>query len=88
MRAVVVGAGVAGLTAGLALREAGVEVVVLERAGEPKLVGTGLHLWTNALLALRRVGAEDAVRAAGIELERSVFMTSKGRVLSTGRSVR
>lgn len=81
MRAVVVGAGVAGLTAGLALREAGVEVVVLERAGEPKLVGTGLHLWTNALLALRRVGAEDAVRAAGVDLERSVFMTSKGRVL-------
>lgn len=79
---ILVGAGVAGLTAGVALRQAGIDAVALERSREPKLIGSGLYMWSNAFLALRRVGAEDAVRANAVEIERNVFMTAKGRVLA------
>lgn len=65
MRVVVVGGGIAGLAAALALIRAGHEVTVLERDAEPREVGAGISLWSNALLALGELGLADPVRAAG-----------------------
>jgi glycine/D-amino acid oxidase-like deaminating enzyme len=44
MKAMIVGAGIGGLTAAIALRRAGVETTVFERAGELREVGAGLLL--------------------------------------------
>lgn len=44
MRAMIVGAGIGGLTAAIALREAGIGVTVYERAGEIEEVGAGILL--------------------------------------------
>ena len=65
-RAIVVGAGIGGLAAAVALRLAGFEVRVLERAPELTEVGAGLSLWPNALRALDAIGLGDEVRAAGV----------------------
>jgi 2-polyprenyl-6-methoxyphenol hydroxylase-like FAD-dependent oxidoreductase len=62
MRAVVVGAGIAGLASALALTRTGWEVEILERAPELTEVGAGLSLWPNALRALDALGVGDAVR--------------------------
>ncbi|SDK19615.1 FAD-dependent monooxygenase [Nonomuraea jiangxiensis] len=51
-RAVVIGAGVGGLTAGVALLRAGWDVTVLERAPKIDPVGSGLAIAANALQAL------------------------------------
>ena len=51
-RAIIIGGGIGGLTAGIALQRVGFDVVVLERAKELQEVGSGLPLWTNALRAL------------------------------------
>jgi 2-polyprenyl-6-methoxyphenol hydroxylase-like FAD-dependent oxidoreductase len=45
MRAMVVGGGIGGLTAAVALRRAGVEAVVFEKAGELREIGAGISLW-------------------------------------------
>jgi 2-polyprenyl-6-methoxyphenol hydroxylase-like FAD-dependent oxidoreductase len=47
-RIVVAGAGIGGLTAAIALRRAGFEVTVFERAAELGEIGAGLLLAANA----------------------------------------
>jgi 2-polyprenyl-6-methoxyphenol hydroxylase-like FAD-dependent oxidoreductase len=60
--AVVVGAGIGGLTAAVALRRQGWHVTVLERAPALEPVGAGLGLGPNALHALDAIGLGDDVR--------------------------
>jgi 2-polyprenyl-6-methoxyphenol hydroxylase-like FAD-dependent oxidoreductase len=66
LRVGIVGAGVGGLTAATALRRAGAEPTVLERAPALREVQAGgsVHLWPNALRALKHAGLYDAVRAS------------------------
>jgi 2-polyprenyl-6-methoxyphenol hydroxylase-like FAD-dependent oxidoreductase len=61
-RAVVVGAGIGGLTAAVALQRRGWDVTVAERAPALEPVGAGLGLGPNALHALDAIGLGDEVR--------------------------
>ncbi|GGO27884.1 FAD-dependent oxidoreductase [Micromonospora parathelypteridis] len=63
--AVVVGAGIGGLSAALALHRRGWRVTVLERAAQPREVGAGLTLMANALRGLDALGLGPAVRRGG-----------------------
>ncbi|MFG6195399.1 FAD-dependent monooxygenase [Nonomuraea sp. JJY05] len=66
--AVVVGGGIGGLAAAVALHRIGWQVTVLERAGEFGEIGAGLALWPNATRALAALGLAEQVRAiAGVE---------------------
>lgn len=65
MKALIVGAGIGGLTTAIALRQAGIDVVVLERAAELKEAGAGLLLGANAIKVLDRLGLGDEVREIG-----------------------
>ncbi|MFK0258542.1 FAD-dependent monooxygenase [Streptomyces sp. NPDC090445] len=64
-RAVVVGAGIGGLTAAHALHRRGWHVTVCERAPELPATGAGIGLAPNALRALGAIGVADAARAVG-----------------------
>jgi 2-polyprenyl-6-methoxyphenol hydroxylase-like FAD-dependent oxidoreductase len=79
---IVVGAGIAGLSAAIALRTRGNEAVVLERAPRVDPVGAGITLFANAMRALDRLGVRDAVAARGAAATRSAILTSDGRELS------
>lgn len=57
----VVGGGIGGLAAAIALDGAGRRPVVLERAHDVAPVGAGLSLWPNAVRALSRLGLAEAV---------------------------
>ncbi|HUR06041.1 MAG TPA: FAD-dependent monooxygenase, partial [Nonomuraea sp.] len=61
-RAVVIGGGIGGLTAGIALRRKGWDVIVLERAPKLEPVGSGVAVAANALKALDVIGLGDCVR--------------------------
>ncbi|HYN92917.1 MAG TPA: FAD-dependent oxidoreductase [Pilimelia sp.] len=61
--AVVIGAGVGGLTAAVALQRRGWNVTLYERAGALEAVGAGIAVAPNALRALDTIGVGDEVRA-------------------------
>ncbi|MFE0650961.1 FAD-dependent monooxygenase [Streptomyces sp. NPDC059534] len=63
-RVVVVGAGIGGLTAGVALHRRGWDVTVCEQAAEPPVTGAGIGLAPNALRALLAVDV-DVTRVTG-----------------------
>jgi 2-polyprenyl-6-methoxyphenol hydroxylase-like FAD-dependent oxidoreductase len=63
MRTVVVGGGLGGLAAALALHRAGHEVAVLERQPEVSEVGAGIGLPPNGVLALNALGLGGQIRA-------------------------
>ncbi|MEV7010484.1 FAD-dependent oxidoreductase [Streptosporangium sp. NPDC051022] len=61
-RAVVIGAGIGGLTAAVALQRRGWDVTVCERAPSLEPVGSGLAVAANALKALDTLGIGDEIR--------------------------
>jgi len=56
----IIGAGIAGLAAGIALRRYGAEVAVLEQAPAVREVGAGLQISPNGTRVLRALGLEPA----------------------------
>ncbi|MFC4611088.1 FAD-dependent monooxygenase [Streptomyces maoxianensis] len=61
-RAVVIGSGIGGLTAAVALHQSGWQVTVLERAESLEPVGAGIGLAPNAQRALDVIGLGDDIR--------------------------
>ena len=81
MRILIVGGGIGGLCAALALRREGFEPEVFEQAPALLEVGAAIAVWPNAMRVLRRLGLGDAVRAKGGLLEKARWMESNGGLL-------
>ncbi|PPK71459.1 FAD-dependent monooxygenase [Actinokineospora auranticolor] len=79
MKAIVVGAGVGGLTAALALRARGIEVEVLESAPGERTSGGGLGVACNASKVLRALGVDLAASGVGRVCERFSLRTPSGK---------
>lgn len=70
---VVVGGGIGGVSAAVALAKRGMEVTVLERAPEIKEIGAGLQLGPNAGRVLQDLGVMDAVLRTAVLPHRFVL---------------
>ncbi|MFI1972404.1 FAD-dependent monooxygenase [Streptomyces cinnamoneus] len=81
-RAVVVGAGIGGLTAAVALHRRGWRTVVLERAASLEPVGAGISLAPNSQRALDVIGLGDEVRALAAWQGDGGLRSPSGRWLS------
>ena len=83
LKIAIVGAGIGGLTAALALRARGLNVTVFEQADSPREVGAGISIHPNAVRLLRRIGLHDwleniSTKSAGLSL-----WTSRGEPVPT-----
>lgn len=79
--ALIVGAGIGGLSAGLALRQAGWNIRIFERASSPRELGFGVALAPNAITALRKLGVADVVLERSFEPRRGELRRLDGTVL-------
>ncbi len=69
--ALIVGAGIGGLSAGIALRQAGWNIRIFERAASPRELGFGVGLAPNAIAALAELGVADVVLSRAFASERA-----------------
>jgi 2-polyprenyl-6-methoxyphenol hydroxylase-like FAD-dependent oxidoreductase len=82
VQAAVVGAGIGGLAAAIALERAGVEPTVLERAPQLREAGFGLVLSANAVTALQSLGLREVVAAQAAPVTRAEIRNPHGELLS------
>jgi salicylate hydroxylase len=69
MRIAVAGAGIAGLTAAIALAERGFDVELYERAADLEEIGAGIQLSPNAMAVLERLGLASEIAPSLIKPE-------------------
>ena len=82
MKIAIIGGGIGGLTAALALRQVGFESTVFEQAPQLREVGAAIAVWPNALRILQRLGIGEAVlEKAGI-IEAITWLKSDGTLLN------
>jgi 2-polyprenyl-6-methoxyphenol hydroxylase-like FAD-dependent oxidoreductase len=77
-RAIIIGAGIAGLSSAIALRKAGWRVEVFEQAQALEPMGAALGIWPNAVAALDWLGCADGLREKAAPLNALVLATSGG----------
>jgi len=81
-KVLIIGAGIGGLTAAIALRQAGFQVEVFERASELKEIGAGIGLSANATRVLGHLGLLLQLLDRGTAIKSVVSYTARGRLLS------
>jgi 2-polyprenyl-6-methoxyphenol hydroxylase-like FAD-dependent oxidoreductase len=68
MKAIIIGAGIGGLTTAIALQQAGIDFEIFEAAPELKPVGAGIVMASNAMQVFQRLGVEKKIMMAGLEI--------------------
>lgn len=81
LKVLVIGGGIGGLSAGIALKQAGFEVELFERAPAIREVGAGISIWPNAVHVLDELGVGARIRALGVSVGDGEVSTSQGRTL-------
>lgn len=77
----IIGGGIGGLTAAIALRAEGYEVAVYERAPELREVGAAISVMANATRVLKRYGLLDQLLAHGEPLAAGIIQPNDGKPL-------
>jgi 2-polyprenyl-6-methoxyphenol hydroxylase-like FAD-dependent oxidoreductase len=85
-KAIIIGGGIGGLTAAIALQRVGIDVTVLERAEELREVGSGLPLFINALRALQKLDLAEELESIGKSVSSGTISTWKGDILADLRT--
>ena len=78
---IVVGGGIGGLTAAIALQRDGHRVRVYERADELRPAGAGISLWSNGVKVLDALGLGAEIAAVGGRMERMGYRDHHGKPL-------
>ncbi len=86
LRVVVAGGGLVGLTAGIALKRMGAEVMVCEQAPEIRAAGASIGLWKNALDVFEDLGIGEEMRRIGTPIETWFYDAAGKRFRAEGYS--
>ena len=86
-RIIIAGGGIGGLAAGVALRQKGFDVLVIEQAEELREIGAGLSVWPNATRVLNHLGLlGEALRRSEV-LRRLQMRTWRGEIVSEIKTI-
>ncbi len=82
LKVVIIGAGIGGLTTGIAMRQAGYQVEIYDRAHELRPAGAGISLWSNGVKVLNRLGLGEKLAAIGGEMNAMEYRSHSDESLS------
>lgn len=82
-QAIVIGAGIGGLTVAIALQREGWRVQVFESATSLRTTGTGLSVMANAMAALHSIDAHRPVKQAGQTIRQFFFKKHNGATITS-----
>jgi FAD-dependent urate hydroxylase len=82
LKVIIVGAGMGGLTAAIALRQAGYVVEVFDRVPALMPAGAGVSLWSNGVKVLDRLGLGADIARVGGRMQRICYRSQHGDVLT------
>lgn len=82
LKVVIIGAGIGGLTAGIALQQAGYEVEIYDRVRELRPVGAGISLWSNGVKVLNALGLGQQMAAIGGRMDKMQYRSKTGDLLN------
>ncbi|MEH6524935.1 MAG: flavin-dependent oxidoreductase [Sneathiella sp.] len=78
---IIVGGGLVGLTAALALHQEGIAVQVFESVEEIKPLGVGINLLPHSVLNLAKLGLLDDLRKVAIETSSLAYYSADGKTI-------
>src|SRR5436190_5643370 len=81
-KAIIIGGGIGGVTAAVALQRAGIDVTVFERADVLREVGSGLPLWPGALRGIKKLELTSVLEALGPSIAQGSITTWRGELLA------
>lgn len=82
LKVVIIGVGMGGLTAGIALRQAGYQVEMYDRVHELRPAGAGISLWSNGVKVLNHLGLGQKIAQIGGRMDRVAYHRHTGEVLT------
>lgn len=82
LKVVIIGAGIGGLTTGIAMRRAGYQVTIYDRAQELRPAGAGISLWSNGVKVLNYLGLGAQLAAIGGEMNAMEYRSHTDKSLS------
>ncbi len=74
MKITIIGAGMAGLTTGIALKKFGHEVKIYEQAEQISPVGAAISLWSNGVKCLNYLGLTEQVSKLGGQMDNLAYV--------------
>jgi 5-methylphenazine-1-carboxylate 1-monooxygenase len=81
MKVIVVGGGIAGLTLGLSLQQAGIEVRIYEAISDLAPLGVGINLQPAAVRELTELGLGTPLERAAVDIRGLVFFNRLGQLI-------
>jgi 2-polyprenyl-6-methoxyphenol hydroxylase-like FAD-dependent oxidoreductase len=85
MKAAIVGAGIGGLTTGIALRNAGMDFEIFEASPVLQPVGAGISMASNAMQVFQRLGIGEKIKNAGEEIIEAFGVDESFKIISKVR---
>ncbi len=82
LKVIVIGAGMGGLSTGIAMRQAGYEVEIYDRVRELRPAGAGISLWSNGVKVLNRLGLGKEIASIGGEMNSMAYYGKTGETLT------
>lgn len=82
LKVVIIGAGIGGLTTGIAMRQAGYEVEIYDRVSKLRPAGAGISLWSNGVKVMNRLGLGKEMARIGGEMNTMEYRSHTDELLS------